>query len=188
MKEMANVGFNAESELGDRVRTEQSVTGIAETGQDVSTFVEAAVHGSSENGYLRVVVLQFLNSLGSRNEKGAADVHCTCIAQGADGLDGGSAGRKHWVEKNHIVGFEIWRVLQVVRLGFQRFLIAGQANVGDGGLRHEVEETFEKTQARPQDRQQGDRTPQPPPGGRLQRRDAWNFNRRKIRSDLWNHQ
>ena len=69
----------------------------------------------------------------------------------AHGFDRGAAGREHRVQQDDLAIVERLRGFEVVGFGDQGVLVAGDADVGDRGLREQVEEAIEEAESGAQD-------------------------------------
>lgn len=137
---------------GQSLGAVDAVSGVAESGEDVSLFVECPIEGAGEDGHVGVGGLEGVNSFGGREEAEEDEVADAFFAQAVNGGDSATSGGEHGVGENHLALLDFGWELAVVFLGLKGLWVANEAEVTNGGFGHDVHETVDKSVAGSQNR------------------------------------
>src|SRR4051794_38538919 len=123
--------------------SEQPITGIAETGQDVALAVELPVESSAVDLDVRVRRAQVSDSLRRRDEAEKTNARRASALQRCDGGGGTAASSQHRIEQEEIALSRITGDLEVVVDGLKGVVIAIQSDVTNACRRYESQNSLD---------------------------------------------
>ena len=138
--------------LGASARAEQSIAGVAESGEDVAVLVELAVECGSKDRHVGVSFAKARDAFRRGDKTEELDPLCTGALERRDRARGASAGREHWIEQEEIALRRVARHLEVVVHRLERVVVAIQADVPNARTRHELQDPFDHAESRAKDR------------------------------------
>ncbi len=132
----------------------QTVTGIAESGNDVALFVEVRVKGTQHDLHVSVTETLFHrgNTLGSANETNAGHVFGSAFEHIVDRVDQGSTGGKHRVDDVNLPTGEVFGQAVCISEWFEGFLVALDSQETDLRGWQKLDDSFEHSEPRAQNR------------------------------------
>ena len=112
-------------------RTENSVAGVAEAGDDVAVFVKVRVFAADEDVYVGMFCVDLFNSFGRADDAHKLNVLAAFRLNEVDCRDCAAASCEHRIENDDFAVCDIVGKFAVVLLGFKRFVVAIKTDVSD---------------------------------------------------------
>ena len=113
------------------LRSENAVSGIAKTGNDVGILIQMIVHCSHIDIYVGMCFLNLCNTFGNCYKAHEADVGAAAILEHGDGIAGGTAGSEHGIGDYHETVVNIFGELAVILYRFVGFFVAVETDMAN---------------------------------------------------------
>jgi hypothetical protein len=126
--------------------SEQAITGVAESGKDVSVLVELAVERCANDRYVGMCVMHALHADGRGDETEETNALCAGAFERVDRGDRAAAGGEHRIEQQELTLGRIAGNFEVIVDRFERVVIAIESDVSDARRRHELENAFDHSE------------------------------------------
>lgn len=136
--------------------TEDFVSSIAETWDDIADVIEFFINGSNVYIYVRVLGFKLGDALWGCHEKQAADVFAARVFQKFDGCHERAASGEHGIKDDSHALFNVLGELHIIFHWLQGFLVAVETDNRGFSAGNHVKHTVHHTQSCTQDWDDGD--------------------------------
>src|SRR5215831_7002471 len=133
-------------------RSEETVAGVPESGQDVTLFVEAAVESRAIHDDVGMFAREPANAFRRGDQAHEANARRAGPFERRDRGDSAPACREHWVEQKEIAFGGVAGDLEVVFHRLECVVVAIEADVADPRPGNEAVNPFDHPEAGPQNR------------------------------------
>ena len=115
------------------LRAEQPVSGVAQTGYNVSVFIQVIIQRSDIDIHIRMILLNPRNAFRSRNQIYETDMRTSALYDKINCSAGASAGSQHGIQYQQLTVLTVRRQFAIVFHRFQGLWIPIQADMPDFG-------------------------------------------------------
>ena len=170
------------------LRAEYAIPSIAQAGENVPFFVQLAIDGRTINLNFGVMLVQVCDALWGGDEADESHVGDARLLEVGDGSRAAAARGEHRIDQEHFGGGNVGRKLLEIRDGFERGLIAIDAQVPQPGIGQQAEHAVRHAQPGAEDGDDRHLAGQHFSGHAFQRRLHRFRLRRPVAGDLIHHQ
>src|SRR5579859_6384742 len=132
------------------LNAKQAITGVTQTGNDVSVPIQLAVNGRSEDRQIGKMSMHHADAFGGGDEIDEAHVFGAKFGQKLHGRHGAAAGSQHGVDQNDLKLRQVAREALVIEEGTQTFFLALQADEADARMGNQLQDGVHHAQSRAQ--------------------------------------
>jgi hypothetical protein len=137
------------------LRSEDPVTGISQTRDDICALVELFIESGAVHGNIGMLFLDAFESRRSSYDADHTQIFASACLQEVESGAGASAGSEHRIKNEHDALSDIIRHLAVVLYGLMRIGITVHTDVSDSCGREEFKNAVYHSETSPKDRYEG---------------------------------